>query len=556
VADSLTTGSTPTVPPTGTAAHPMLAGRYELLRFGPGVGGDRAGELVPGRDGSRWYAIDHLLGLRVRITELPIMNPDRRTADRWRDEVRRAASFAHPNAVGVFDLVLEAGRAYLIEEYVRGQTLTDQLARGSPGPTAAERIVREIADALAAARSHDVVLGEVSADTVLVTRSGAARLDAFASALVRERPSDDAAALGDLAAALGVGRGVARSEFPITDRWLSAAAKASPSSHDPGRTRPRNRPRNRRSIVGRRWTAAVAGVVGLLTVAALVAVLTREPNNPVAGARRSSASTAVTSKIPLTPTSGGCMTLVGSIIWTWRAPSGGPPVVSYEVDEDASGIRYPITEPRWRSFHADADVHVIAVFAVGKDGRQSQTPLEISCRAGSIEHYGYFTDASGDATLNVAGTADMTALNWTWGSLGLQLLVTFTANTDLRKVAVGFYFDTDRNPGTGYSGMGCGHADASMIGVERVFIANDVSVLGGTVGPDCQLRPIATSASVVADHAIEVTIPRSEFAGQTGEVGVKVGAAVVTGWKDALAVAAQDVLSDIGQAPVKVYCQP
>jgi multidrug resistance efflux pump len=66
------------------------------------------------------------------------------------------------------------------------------------------------------------------------------------------------------------------------------------------------------------------------------------------------------------------------------------------------------------------------------------------------------------------------------------------------------------------------------------------------------LQPVPTAASVAADHAIEVTIPRSEFAGQVGEVGVKVGAAIVTGWKDPLAVPVQDEQSDSGQPPLKV----
>jgi hypothetical protein len=87
---------------------------------------------------------------------------------------------------------------------------------------------------------------------------------------------------------------------------------------------------------------------------------------------------------------------------------------------------------------------------------------------------GYVADPSGDATASVGGTTDMTALNWTWGSLGLQLLVTFTARTDIRQVAVVFYFDADRNPATGYPGIGCRHTDASMVGVERVFVANEI----------------------------------------------------------------------------------
>jgi hypothetical protein len=526
----------------------MLGGRYELLRP----------VADPGRSsatGSRWYAVDHLLGIRVRVTELAIDTLDHRTTDRLRDQVRTAATFAHPNAVGVFDLVVDAGRAYLVEEHAHGQALADRLARGSLGRPAADRIVREIGAALVAARSRAVVLGDINVNTVLITPTGVARLDGFASALLPATPTDDVAALGDLAAALGVSRVVAAAGFPqspITAGWLATASKASSAGPDPARAEPRRGRANTRH----RWRGLAASVTAMLAVAALVVVLARQPSRSPAGLRLPVTSAAPASRIPLAPTGGGCTSLVGSIIWTWRAASNGPPVVSYEVDEDASGIRFPIKEPHWRSFHADADVHMVAVFAVGKDGSQSQRPLEISCRAGSIERYGYIADPSGDATASVGGTADMTALNWTWGSLGLQLLVTFAARTDIRQVAVVFYFDTDRNPATGYPGIGCRHTDASMVGVERVFVANDVSVAGGTLGADCRLQPVPTAASVVADHAIEVTIPRSEFAGQVGEVGVKVGAAIVTGWKDPLAVPVQDELSDSGQPPVKVYCQP
>jgi serine/threonine protein kinase len=91
-------------------------------------------------------------------------------AERFRQEARAAASFAHPNVVTVHDFGVAAGtRAFLVMEILQGSTLRDRLRLQKHLPTARVlSIVREITAALAAAHRRQLVHRDLKPENVFL----------------------------------------------------------------------------------------------------------------------------------------------------------------------------------------------------------------------------------------------------------------------------------------------------------------------------------------------------------------------------------------------------
>src|SRR6266581_9084633 len=95
-------------------------GPYEIL-LAVGAGG--MGEVYRARDPR--------LGRDVAIKILPgtqKLDPERRA--RFEQEARAAGALNHPNIVAVYDIGIEDGSIYIVEELLEGETLRDRLRRG------------------------------------------------------------------------------------------------------------------------------------------------------------------------------------------------------------------------------------------------------------------------------------------------------------------------------------------------------------------------------------------------------------------------------------------
>jgi hypothetical protein len=125
-------------------ARPLLAGRFEL---GDAIG--RGGTAVVRR------ARDLATGATVAVKL--IEDADGRGRERFEREARALARLAVPGVVRYVAHGGEAGRLYLVEEWLAGDALRGRLAE--PGVTAAEavRIARDAAVALAAAHAAGIV---------------------------------------------------------------------------------------------------------------------------------------------------------------------------------------------------------------------------------------------------------------------------------------------------------------------------------------------------------------------------------------------------------------
>jgi eukaryotic-like serine/threonine-protein kinase len=147
----------------------LLAGRYHLHSV-----------LGRGGAGTVWRADDDVLDRPVAVKLLhPELERDQSAVVRFRREATAAAALTHPNAVIVYDIGEEDGRAFLVMELVDGVTLSDLLAEGQLAPDDVATIGVSVARALGAAHARGLVHRDVKPGNVLVTRDGVAKVADF-----------------------------------------------------------------------------------------------------------------------------------------------------------------------------------------------------------------------------------------------------------------------------------------------------------------------------------------------------------------------------------------
>src|SRR5215204_2644861 len=122
----------------------ILNGRYQLDSL-----------LGVGRMARVYLATDRVLERQVAVKVLSSpYAQDPSFVERFRREARAAARLSHPNIVAVFDSGSDAGKPYLVVEYVAGQSLAELLAdQGRLPPRRAAELAIEVCKALAAAHA-------------------------------------------------------------------------------------------------------------------------------------------------------------------------------------------------------------------------------------------------------------------------------------------------------------------------------------------------------------------------------------------------------------------
>jgi eukaryotic-like serine/threonine-protein kinase len=138
----------------------ILAERYQLEAH---VNDDSAGRQV-------WRGIDVILRRPVAVV---LRYPGGDSATEMLQAAVDASRVIHPNLVGVYDAIDEGARAYVVREWVDGQSLRELINQEGPlDPARATAIAHSIGDALAAVHATGMVHGNVHPGTTLIGDDG------------------------------------------------------------------------------------------------------------------------------------------------------------------------------------------------------------------------------------------------------------------------------------------------------------------------------------------------------------------------------------------------
>jgi serine/threonine-protein kinase len=141
----------------------LLEGRYRLER-----------RLGRGGMGTVYAASDTALerGVAVKVIREDLVG-SAEAAERFRQEGRVAASFAHPNVVTIHDFgVADGTRAFLVMELLEGATLREALRpQKCFAPAQVLSILRDVCDALEAAHRRQLVHRDLKPENIFLVRS-------------------------------------------------------------------------------------------------------------------------------------------------------------------------------------------------------------------------------------------------------------------------------------------------------------------------------------------------------------------------------------------------
>jgi serine/threonine-protein kinase len=144
-----------------------------LARSGESVGNYRLlGTIGSGGMGMVYVAEHLLLGRRAAIKFLHAhvsREPD--MVERFFNEARAASAVKHPGIVEVYDFGYHDGRAYLVMEYLDGESLLSHLrVEGTMKVERALGIARKVTSALAAAHDAGVIHRDLKPDNIYLVR--------------------------------------------------------------------------------------------------------------------------------------------------------------------------------------------------------------------------------------------------------------------------------------------------------------------------------------------------------------------------------------------------
>lgn len=142
-------------------------GPYEI-QSALGAGG--MGEVYRARD----TRLDRTVAVKILPPHLS-SNPELNA--RFEREARAVSALNHPNICHLYDIGTQEGTAFLVMEYLDGETLADRLVKGPLPPKQALEYGMQIAQALASAHKASILHRDLKPQNVMLTATGAKLLD-------------------------------------------------------------------------------------------------------------------------------------------------------------------------------------------------------------------------------------------------------------------------------------------------------------------------------------------------------------------------------------------
>ncbi|HEU5156723.1 MAG TPA: protein kinase [Streptosporangiaceae bacterium] len=212
--------------PEGTALHD----RYTPIE-----------EIGAGGLGRVWRAYDRDLDRMVAIKELtpsaalPAVERDSLYARLMR-EARATARLHHPNVVGLYDILSDDERLWIVMQYVPGRSLQDVISHeGRISFRSAARIGSQLLDALSAAHRAGILHRDVKPSNVLITEEGQAVLSDFGIATIEgDSRLTQAGMIIGTPSYIAPERAQGEQATPASDLWsLGATLYAAVEGHPP-----------------------------------------------------------------------------------------------------------------------------------------------------------------------------------------------------------------------------------------------------------------------------------------------------------------------------------
>ena len=140
-------------------------GPYEILASA-GTGG--MGEVYRARD----TRLDRIVAVKVLPEGLAAEPQFRERFDR---EARAISALEHPHICALYDVGQQDGTAFLVMQYLEGETLADRLTKGALPLDQALTIAIQIASALDHAHRAGIVHRDLKPGNIMLTKAGPGR---------------------------------------------------------------------------------------------------------------------------------------------------------------------------------------------------------------------------------------------------------------------------------------------------------------------------------------------------------------------------------------------
>ncbi|HYT66946.1 MAG TPA: serine/threonine-protein kinase [Vicinamibacterales bacterium] len=173
---------------------PERIGKYRLLER---IGRGGMGDIYTARD----ERLDRIVAVKTISSRFSTDDDARR---RLLQEARAAASLSHPFICTIHEALEVDGVPVIVMEYVPGETVAARVHSGPIPHREVCRLADEIAEALAAAHARGIVHRDITANNVMITADGHAKVMDFGLARMQPIAEMDAATKTSVSASVGL----------------------------------------------------------------------------------------------------------------------------------------------------------------------------------------------------------------------------------------------------------------------------------------------------------------------------------------------------------------